>query len=93
MSDIALDHGEVLVLAAAVKTKPEPEPVARIDRGRALVLHHVARHQVAAIGGGVQDHVLRPAFDAAFQHGLQGLVGRILGLERKIIAKEMDETP
>ena len=42
-----------------VKTETEPEPVARIDRGRALVLHHVAREQVAAIGGGVQDHVLR----------------------------------
>src|SRR6516165_1009519 len=87
MGDIAFDHGEIFVLAAAVKAEPQPKAVgqrhflldrlAGIDPGRALVLHHVTRHEVAAVRGGVEDDILRPALDAAFEHGLQRFVGGV----------------
>ena len=53
----------------------------RVDRRRPLVLDHVARHQVAAVGGGVEHDVVGPAFDAALQDGLQRLVGGVLAVE------------
>ena len=100
MAAIALDHREVFVLAAAVEAEPEAEAVgqrdlfldrfAGIDRGRALVLDHVARHQVPAVRGRVEDHVVRPALDAALQHRLERLVGGVLGVEREVVA-EHDE--
>src|SRR5207245_7704278 len=40
--------------------------------------------------GGVQDDVVGPAFDAAFQNRLQRLVGGIIAVERQVIA-EHDE--
>ena len=68
---VAADHGEILILAAVVEAEPEPEPVRqrdllldrlrRVDRGRALVLHHVARHQVAPVRRRIEDDVLRAA--------------------------------
>ena len=63
-SAVAADHREVVVLVAGVEAEPEAEAVGqrdllldrlgRVDGGRALVLDHVARHQVAAVGGGVE---------------------------------------
>src|SRR5437660_12693148 len=60
---IAEHHRKIIVLAAAMEAEPEAETVgqrhllldrlARIDRGRALVLHHVARQEVTAVGGGL----------------------------------------
>src|SRR6476660_9000760 len=57
MVGVAADHGEVFVLAAAVEAEPEAEAIrqrnlllhslAGIDRRGALVLHHVARQQMA----------------------------------------------
>src|SRR3984893_13289855 len=61
MAAIAFHHGEVFVLAAAVKAEPKskavrqrdllPDPISGIDCGRALVLDHVARPQMPAGGG------------------------------------------
>src|ERR1700722_13464274 len=49
---VAMDHGEVIVLAAMMEAEPEAEAIgqrhflldgfARIDGGRALVVHHLA---------------------------------------------------
>ena len=97
---ISLHHVEVLVLGGVVKAEPQAEAVGqghllldglrRVDGGRALVLHHVARHQVAAVRRGVEHHVLRAALDAAFQHRLQRLVGGVVPVERQVVA-EHDE--
>src|ERR1700692_3079023 len=100
MAAITLHHREILILAAAVKAEPQSEAVrerdllldrlAGIDRGRTLVFHHVARQQMPAVGGGVQDHIVGPALDAAFQHRLQRLVGGVVAVERQVVA-EHDE--
>ena len=45
---------------------------------------------MAAVRGRIQDHVVGPAFDAAFQHRLERLVGRVIAVERQIVA-EHDE--
>ena len=57
--DIAVYHVEIIILRAIVEADPQAEAVAErylllhrlagIDRGRAFVLDHVARHQVAAV--------------------------------------------
>ena len=98
MGDIAAHHLQIFVLAAFVEAEPQAEAVGqrhllldrlvRVDRGRALVLHHVARHQVAAVGGGVEDDVLRPALDAALQRRLQRLVGGVVAVEGEVVAEE-----
>ena len=43
-----------------------------------------------AVGGGIEDDVLGPALDAAFQHGLERLVGGVVAVEGEIVA-EHDE--
>ena len=100
---IALDHGQVFVLAAAVEAEPQAEAVrqrdllldrlAGIDRGGAFVLDDVARHQMAPVRRGVEDDVLRPALDAAFEHGLQRLVGGVFGLEGEVVAEHDEALP
>ena len=59
MARIAVHHRKIFVLAAIVETQPQAEAVrqrnlflhrfAGIDRGGALIVHHVARHQMAAV--------------------------------------------
>ncbi len=98
MLGVAAHHGEIVVLAAIVEAEPQAEAVgqrhllldrfARIDRGRALVLHHVARHQVAAVRGGVEQHVGGPPLDAAFERRLQRFVGRVAAVEGKVVAED-----
>ncbi|MNL80211.1 hypothetical protein D3C87_2070050 [compost metagenome] len=44
---------------------------ARIDRRGALILDHVARHQVAAVGGGVEKDIVRTPFETAVEDGLE----------------------
>src|SRR6188508_3295079 len=44
-----------------------------------------------AVRRGVKNHVVRPPFDTAFKYCFKRLVGRVLGVERKIVAKH-DET-
>ena len=55
---------------------------------RALVLHHVARHKVAPVRGRIEEHVRRPALDAALERRFQRLVGRVAGVERKVVAED-----
>src|SRR3546814_10211176 len=59
-----------------------------VDGGRALVLDHVARHEVAPVRGGVEEDVGRAALDAAFQHRLQRLVAGILAVEAEVVAEQ-----
>ncbi len=56
-----------------------------VDR---LILDHVARHQVAAVRGGIEHHILRPPLDPAVQHGLQRLVMLVIMAERQVIAEQ-----
>src|SRR5262249_43742463 len=89
------------LLAAAVEAEPQAKAVgqrhlfldgfARIDRGRALVLHHVARHEVAPVRRGIEYDVVRPPLDAAFEHGLERFVAGVFGFEGEVVA-EHDET-
>ena len=100
MAAIAPHHREIFVLAAAVEAEPQTEAVrqrnllldrfAGIDRGRAFVLDHVARQQMPAVRGGVEDDVVGPALDAAFQHRLQRFVGGVVAVEGEVVA-EHDE--
>ena len=100
MVGIALDHGEDTRPGCSggsratgrsdPTARPSPRPPRRIDRRRALVLDHVARHQMAAVRRGIEHHVLRPALDAAFEHRLQRLVGGVLAVEGEVVA-EHDE--
>ena len=46
---------------------------------------------MSAVRRGVKNHVVRPPFYAAFKYCFKRLVGRVLGVERKIVAK-YDET-
>lgn len=55
--------------------------IGRVERGRALVLDHLARDQMTAVGGGVEEHIRGPPFDATFEHCLERFVGRILLIE------------
>src|SRR6516225_11232164 len=97
MVTIAFDHCKILVLAAAVKAKPKPETirerdllfnrVARVDCGRTLVLDHLARQEMPPVGGGVKNDVVRATFNAAFKHGLERLIGGVVAVEGKIVAK------
>ena len=98
MAGIAVDHLEILVLAAFVEAEPEAEAIgqrdlfldrlARIDRGRALVVHHVARQQVAAIRGGVKHDIVGAPLDAAVEHRLQRFVGGVVAVEGEIVAED-----
>ena len=85
-------------LVAVVEAEPEPEPVAtatssrppprRADRRRALVLDHVARHQVAAVRGRVEHDVVRPPLEPAIEDGLQRLVARLVLVEAEVVAED-----
>ncbi len=98
MAAIAAHHGEVVVLRAGMKAQPQAEAVgqgdllldrlAGIDRGRALVVDHVARHQMAAVGGGVEQDIVRPALEPALQHGLERLVAGVAGIEAEVVAEQ-----
>ena len=69
MLGIAAHHVEIVVLAAIVEADPQPEAVRQrdllldrlggVDGGRALVVDHLARHQMPAVRGGIEQHVGR----------------------------------
>ena len=63
---------------------------ARVDRGRAFVLDHLARQQVPPVRGGVEDDVVGTSLDTAFQHRLQRFVGSVVAVEGEVVA-EHDE--
>ena len=98
MVGVTLHHGEEGRLIAGVEAEPESETIRKRDRllhrfagvdgGRALVVDHVAQHQMAPVRGRIEQDVVRPAADPAFQRRLQGLVGRVLGLEGEVVAEE-----
>ena len=100
MPGVALDDREIGRLVAIVEAEPEAEPVGerdflldrlgRVDRGRTLVLDHVARHQVPAVRGRVEQHVVGPSFDAALEHGLERLVARVAAVEGEIVAEQQE---
>ena len=48
------------------------------------------RHQVPPVGGGIEDDVVGPSLDAAFQRRLQRLVAGVVLVEGKVIAIEQD---
>ena len=97
MRHVAQHHGKILVLRAIIEPEPQPEPVgerhlffdrfARVDRGRRLVVDHVARHEMAPVGRRIEDDIAGPPFDAAFEHGLQRLVARVVAVKRQVVAK------
>ena len=61
------------------------------DAVRVEVFTHVFRHQVAAVGGGVDQQVVRHAGDGTIQYTFQRLVAGVAGFEGQIVA-ENDET-
>src|SRR6056297_3440986 len=95
---IAPDHGEILVLVAGMKAQPETETITErnlflgrfrgADRRGAFILDHVARHQVATVRCGVEDHVVGPPLDPAIEHRLQGFVMLVVMAEGEIVAKQ-----
>ncbi len=98
MLGVAVHHGKIFVLTAGVKPDPQSEPVRQreffvyrvrqIDGGRTLVFDDVARHQVTAVGCGIEDDIIRTPFDAAFKDRLEGLVGGIGRLEGEVVTKK-----
>ena len=98
MRGVGLNHVQIFILAAFVEAEPEAEPVGerdffldclvRIDRRRTLVFNHVARQEVAAVGGGVENHIVGTALDTALKRRFQRLVTRVACVERQIVAKQ-----
>src|SRR5688572_7739135 len=103
IAGVAAHHLNILLMRAVVESEPEPEAIRQrdllldrfrgVDRGGALVLHHVARHEVAAVGGGVEQHVGRPSLDAALEHRLQRLVARVVAVEGEVVAENEKAVP
>ena len=60
---------------------------ARVDAGGTFVLDHVARQQMAAVGRRVKNHIVRTAFDAAFEYRLERFVARIVIVEGQVVAE------
>src|SRR5262249_24471787 len=94
---ITVHHCAELILAAGMKPEPKAEAVrqrpllldrlAGIDGARPFVLDHIARHQVPPIRGGIEDDVVGPSLDAAFEHRLERLIRSVLGIEGEIVAE------
>ena len=63
-----------------------------MDRGAPFILNHIARHQMPAVGSGVEQDIGRPAFNAAIQHGFQRLVIRIFPFKGQIITEHQAAT-
>ena len=61
-----------------------------IDQLALLVLAQVFRQQVAAIGGGAEQHIIGRGADRTVEHRFERLVAGIIGLEGQIIAVEQE---
>src|SRR5690606_18354742 len=99
-------HVQVVFLTEGIEGHPQPETVGQrdllLDRrpGVQLAVDHAAgqvvaallRQQMSAVGGGVQQQIVRGRFQRAVQYRLQRLVGTVIGLEGQIIA-EHQKTP
>ena len=98
IADIAVDHVQIFVLRTFVEAEPQAEAVGqrdlfldrlgRVDRGRPLIVDHVARQQMPAVRRGVEDDIGRTALDAAFERGLERFVGRVVVVEGQVVAKQ-----
>src|SRR5262245_2757018 len=89
------DDLEIVALVEGIERRPQPEALgerylllrrlARMDLfAHVLVLEvllHVLRHQVVAVGGGVDHAVLGSGRDRAVEHHLQRLESRLVGVE------------
>ena len=98
------DDREVVLLVEGVEREPEPEALAQrdllldrlglVDLGPDVagveVFAHVLRHEVPAVRGRVEEHVVRRRADGTVQDRLQRLVARLVCLEGEIVA-EQDE--
>src|SRR5580704_15917249 len=103
MCGVTVDHREIIVLIALMEAKPQTEAIRqrdfllygfrRIDGCRALILHHVARHEMAAIRGCIEKNISGPALDAALEHRLEGLVARVVLVEGTVVAIEQEAPP
>jgi len=97
---VAVDHRQIVVLAALVEAEPEAEAIGqrhlfldclrRVDCGRLLVFHHVAGQQMATVRSRVEEHVVRASLDASVKGGFQGFVGCIVVVEGEVVAKDDD---
>ena len=95
-------HAEEGRLVAVVKAQPQAEPIRQrhlflyglsgINGGGRLVLDHVARHEVAAVRGCVEQHIVRAPLEATIENGLERLVAGFPDVKAQVIA-EHDEAP
>ena len=102
MLGIAFDHGEEGILIGVMETNPQPKAVGErdlfldcfrtMDRGATFILDHIARHQMPAVGSGVEQDIGGPTFNAAIQHGFQRLVIRIFPFKGQIITEHQAAT-
>ena len=96
------DDIEIGVLVERVEGKPEAEAFGKrnlfldgfarmdffADAARFQVFLEIFRHQVAAVRGGVNEHVLRRRGERTVERDLERLVGGIAGVEREVVAKD-----
>jgi hypothetical protein len=96
------DDVQVGVLVERVERDPQPEAFGQrdllLDRLAGMdlladalaleVLGEILGHQVAAVRGGVDQHVVGRGRDRAVEHDLQRLVARIAGVEGQVVAED-----
>src|SRR5579883_2325550 len=95
---IAAHHRVIGLLIAGMEAEPEAEAVgerdllldrlAGVDRGRALILDHVARQEMPPVRCRVEHDVRGAPLDPALEHRLQRFVARVLLIEGEIVAEE-----
>jgi hypothetical protein len=59
-----------------------------VDQSRLAVLALELGQQVAAVGGGVDEEVVRGGAEGALQHRLEGLETGLVGLEGEVVAED-----
>ena len=64
-----------------------------IHQGRIEVVAQPLGHQVAAIGGGIQQYIVRCLLQRAIQHALEHPVVALPGLERQVVAEQHEALP
>ena len=62
--------------------------LALLVEGRGAIVRHRLRHQVPAIAGRVDAHVLGRRHQAALERGLELAVARLAGVEGEVVAEE-----
>ncbi|MNC46459.1 hypothetical protein D3C75_954810 [compost metagenome] len=99
-----LDHVQEMFLGEGVERQPQAKTVGQgnlvfhrftgvqlaVHALPVLVVALLLRHQVAAVGGGVQQHVVGGLLERAVEHALEHPVVALPGFERQVVA-EQDE--